>query len=385
MTQANGSGSDLRIALLWHNPDSLNLGVGAISRAHAGILKSAADGIGRSLDIVWIGNGGASSGVRVRGWDLATSVVAGNALTSELDRVSYAFDIAEGDSFSDLYGLRRFARIAALGAVVRRRGIPVVASPQTIGPFRSSTARRLAARSLRQRSTIWVRDGESLGVVGTLAPGSNANLASDVAFRLGSQPAGIGSSRRLRIGLNVSGLLMNDRRQGQRIGEPYGSTIFALADRLDRYPGIEVHLVPHVLGPPGAVDNDQDAAELVGSRFPSMTVATGLATPEEAKGYIAELDGLIASRMHACIAALSSGVPVLPLSYSPKFRGLFGSLGYDATVDLTASAATEVIKAADAFLDERDGWKARADVANDLALRRIDRYAASVAELFDAA
>src|SRR3546814_3106421 len=44
---------------------------------------------------------------------------------------------------------------------------------------------------------------------------------------------------------------------------------------------------------------------------------------------MSSLDYLVAGRMHACIAAFSSGTPVMPVAYSRKFSGLFGTLGYD--------------------------------------------------------
>ena len=48
------------------------------------------------------------------------------------------------------------------------------------------------------------------------------------------------------------------------------------------------------------------------------------------------MDLFIGSRMHACIAAYSSNVPVLPLGYSKKFSGLFSeTLKYPFLIDLT--------------------------------------------------
>lgn len=383
MTQTERRRPPLRIALLWHNPDSPNLGVGALSRAHTSIVSSIADDLGRTLEIRWLGNGSGLNDVRATGRGMVSDFLGDRRFAAALDGVSYAFDIAEGDSFSDLYGFRRFGRIAGLGAVVARRGIPVVMAPQTIGPFGSAAARAVARRSLSRRSDVWVRDAESAGVVRTLTPGTTADLASDVAFRLEAGRVDLGRSSKLRIGLNVSGLLMTDPQQMRRMGTSYGSTVFELARWLDAVDGIEVHLVPHVLGRHTTGESDEVAVERLGDRFPNMTVARNVATPEEVKGYISRLDGFIGSRMHACIAALSSGVPVLPLSYSPKFAGLFGSLGYDATFDLTSSSPAAVVAAVEAFLDERAVWKARADTANEIAQHRIDGYEAGVRGLLD--
>ena len=65
------------------------------------------------------------------------------------------------------------------------------------------------------------------------------------------------------------------------------------------------------------------------ARYPRAIVAPAFRTPVEAKSYIAGMDFFAGARMHACIAAVSSGVPVYPLAYSRKFNGLFvETLGY---------------------------------------------------------
>ncbi|MGB3247410.1 MAG: polysaccharide pyruvyl transferase family protein, partial [Sulfitobacter sp.] len=43
-----------------------------------------------------------------------------------------------------------------------------------------------------------------------------------------------------------------------------------------------------------------------------------------------------------CIAAFSSGVPVIPMAYSRKFEGLFGTIGYTRTVDCTSQSADTI-------------------------------------------
>ena len=54
-------------------------------------------------------------------------------------------------------------------------------------------------------------------------------------------------------------------------------------------------------------------------RVPGVVRAPNSNSPSEAKSYIAGLDFLTAARMHACIAAFSAGVPVVPVAYSRKF------------------------------------------------------------------
>jgi len=46
----------------------------------------------------------------------------------------------------------------------------------------------------------------------------------------------------------------------------------------------------------------------------------------EIKTIIGLCDFFVGSRMHACIAALSQGIPTVALAYSPKFLGVFQSV-----------------------------------------------------------
>ena len=57
------------------------------------------------------------------------------------------------------------------------------------------------------------------------------------------------------------------------------------------------------------------------------------------------MDIFIGARMHATIAAFSSGVATIPTAYSRKFSGLYNNLGYDCVVDmqkLTTEQALEL-------------------------------------------
>src|SRR3546814_2882687 len=92
---------------------------------------------------------------------------------------------------------------------------------------------------------------------------------------------------------------------------------------------VEVHLISHATSNRDVRDDDGQAADRFAAEFPGTIRVPDFAGPCEAKSYISSLDYLVAGRMHACIAAFSSGTPVMPVAYSRKFSGLFGTLGYD--------------------------------------------------------
>jgi len=90
--------------------------------------------------------------------------------------------------------------------------------------------------------------------------------------------------------------------------------------------------VPHVHSQ-NPVEDDTAVAWQLRDAHPAVRVAGPFRSPSEAKSYISGLDFFVGARMHACIAALSAGVPVVPLAYSRKFTGLFAALGYAPVID----------------------------------------------------
>ena len=101
---------------------------------------------------------------------------------------------------------------------------------------------------------------------------------------------------------------------------------------MTRQPSLQVHLIPHATNRENPVDDDGVVADRLAREFPNAIRVPDFADPTRAKSYISGLDLLVAGRMHACIAAFSTGVPVVPVAYSRKFTGLFGLLDYDMMI-----------------------------------------------------
>ena len=86
-------------------------------------------------------------------------------------------DVRGGDSFSDIYGLKRFclAFLPVLSVILIKGSI--VHLPQTYGPFRTRTARFLARFLLRRSSAVIARDLESQRIAQDLV-GSRLEVAA---------------------------------------------------------------------------------------------------------------------------------------------------------------------------------------------------------------
>lgn len=366
----------LRIALIGFSTRSDNLGVGALTVAQVEILRDIARDLGRPLAVTVVDPVAVRrpylDGPDVRVVDLDRRFMTAPGGYLALARASDAvIDIGAGDSFADIYGSARLRRMFLLKFLTHLAGTPLVLAPQTIGPFTKGWSKRLAHASIRRAAVVATRDALSTQALRDLGYRGAVVEASDVALRLpyDAPPPRAPGDGPPRVGINISGLLMNGGYTGQNqfgIAFDYPGLIRDLIGFF-RDEGAEVHLVAHVLPEDPArthIEDDFAASAALARAFPGTVLAPRFASPVAAKSYIAGLDFFMGARMHACIAALSSGVPVVPMAYSRKFAGLFGTLGYDRTVDCTAETAEAILAAV------RTAWAARAGLAADVARAR---------------
>ncbi|MFN3627940.1 MAG: polysaccharide pyruvyl transferase family protein [Parvibaculum sp.] len=241
-------------------------------------------------------------------------------------------DIGAGDSFADIYGFKRFAFLWITKAMAILRGKPLVLSPQTIGPFARAPYVQLARFALTRARTVVARDDASFAFLREIAPSANGVLSVDVAFALPFEDRSAERNRpgRVRVGVNVSGLLFNEALSGRNrfgLDADYGQLMRLFIAELVGREDVEVHLITHAIG--HGPDDDGEVADRLAEEFPAVIRVPDFATPSAAKSYISGLDFLVAGRMHACIAAVSARTAVVPIAYSRKFSGLFGMLNYN--------------------------------------------------------
>jgi colanic acid/amylovoran biosynthesis protein len=258
-------------------------------------------------------------------------------------------DIRGGDSFSDIYGMKRFFRgFFEAWTVILIKG-SIVQFPQTYGPYKSPVARVLARYLLRRSSTIIARDKKSRQLAQELVGGQREVLLTpDVAFCLESvrhsdvrlHPPLQGLKPPHVIGLNVNGLMYNggySRSNMFGLAMDYPAFLQKLLLALLRETQREVWLVPHTIAPAGDVESDNEASERLKTSLPidlqsRVRIVDSNYDCHELKGIIANFDVFIGARMHSCIAALSQGVPCIGIAYSMKFAGVFESVDMEEWV-----------------------------------------------------
>lgn len=374
----------LRICLIMHSTRSDNLGVGALTVSEVEIIRSLARDMGRTVEITVMDWKDARTPY-VTGPDIRIVDLDGRAMLNPFGyfatvwRSDLVIDIGAGDSFTDIYGTRRLRRMFILKFLAHLTRTPFVVAPQTIGPFSRPVTKFLARLSLRLSAVVASRDAMSTAALRDLSVRGAVIEASDVALRLPyDQPTTRGPGGPLQVGINVSGLLMGGGYTGKN---EFGISLDypALMRDLIRYfqgVGAQVHLVPHVIVREGRMvgEDDARASAVLATEFPGTILAPAFDTPSEAKTYIAGMDFFMGARMHACIAAFSSGVPVIPMAYSRKFEGLFGSIGYGRTVDCTKEDGATIMAKIIAGFEDRAGLKAEADAALTRGLEKLAKY-----------
>jgi colanic acid/amylovoran biosynthesis protein len=278
-----------------------------------------------------------------------------------LESADLVGDVRGGDSFSDVYGMRRFVEgFLAAWTVLLVKGT-MVQFPQTYGPYKHPLARQLAGYLFKRSSVVMARDEKSRQAAQELLEkGRQVWLSPDVAFSLesirpnlieldppirGPVPCGV-------IGLNVNGLMANGgytRKNMFGLKLDYPSFLPAIIKALLAEHRGELWLVPHTYAPPGDVESDPEACCKVRAALPEILqrrvrIVIGQYDQHEIKGVIGQIDFFIGSRMHACIAALSQGVPCVGIAYSDKFKGVFESVGMgDWVVDGRQSTSEQAI------------------------------------------
>lgn len=293
-----------------------------------------------------------------------------------------ALAVSGGDSFSDIYGLGRFFYVVLPQLLALSLGVKLIMLPQTIGPFRGKPARGIARFLMRHASFIYSRDkagiAEIHALLGDDSPPSKARFCHDMGFVLEphaprqTDTAGLDLGRVARsrplVGLNVSGLLLiggYTKSNMFKLRLNYGDLIDALIAELIDRKGADVLLIPHVFGDDD--ESDTTACRIVHERLTyrhgrHLFVVRGVYDQSEIKHVIGSCDFFVGSRMHACVAALSQGIPAVGIAYSDKFTGVFESIGAGAVVaDPRHLTLEATVRAVGAAFDDRAATHAQLD------------------------
>jgi colanic acid/amylovoran biosynthesis protein len=255
--------------------------------------------------------------------------------------------IRGGDYLSNLYGNISLLHhvLTAYPAVLLHR--PIAFIGHSFGPFSvydplSMFSKKLLRTELNHSQLITIREDESLKHIYDLVSLDKCHEVADSAFLLEPMQENVVYSYLLDlmdgidfkniVGINTSAVIpLYGFSQFKLAGSKEQCYVKNLAKFVDlvlnSFDDIAVVLIPHVMRPG---NNDLRVSELVAKEAKSkerIRIVKNVCSPRLMKGIIGQLDFLIASRMHAMIHSISSGVPTLGVSYSHKVNGLMRLLG----------------------------------------------------------
>lgn len=367
-----------KVGLLFHSFSNSNLGVGALAISESELLKSICDRLNIDLEII-------SFEANVN--DLYSDVTSANVRLKKttynpfrmihyLNKCNLIIDATAGDSLTDIYGLKNFIRIFLIKYYSILAKPSVLLAPQTIGPYKSIITKIIANIYLSFVKKIFLRDELSKAVI-PLRLMNKVIVATDMAFALPYKPTKKLKLKSKIAGFNISGLIYSGGfNLGRKDDFSYKRLCLNIIDLLIKE-GYEVYLVPHVVG---GINDDKDNDTKISmdlcSNVKRLKMAPLFKDPIEAKTYISQFDLFIGSRMHANIAAFSSGVLTIPLSYSRKFQGVFEPLGYKSTLDLRHMSENEIICQIKQILNNEKTIKTNIECATTLVTRKLRRYEA---------
>lgn len=385
---------NLRIGFAWQTLTSENLGVCALAEANLHIARTAAERVGvRISAIEFCPIGPSKASALERDCEIADPLSVKKMLfgqssyAQQVAACDVILDIGAGDSFSDIYGQKHFFFLALSKWLALRAKVPLVLSPQTMGPFTSRLSRVMSGWLLNRTTRVFARDGLSMGYLRSRGLVRNTDEVIDVAFRLPFDRQPNPDDGLVHVGVNVSGLLYNGgytRNNQFGLTVDYPRLIDTLLAELAARPAVVVHLVAHVISDTFEVEDDYRVCQMLAERHPGMRLAPRFTSPSEAKSYISGLHFFTGARMHACIGAFSSSVPVVPMAYSRKFNGLFNSLGYHHLADLKVHSTDQALQNILQGLAQRQQLATEVRHGNALAQQKLQRYEDYLTELFGA-
>jgi len=242
-----------------------------------------------------------------------------------------------GDTLTSDYGSQNLAYQFQLLRFAKKLKKPVFLMAGTLGPYKEQDM-SLARKVLNQIDAITVREPESLSYLKKgLGLSRGVHLTADPAFLLDAQEVDFLKDRmeqeqKPKIGFSLSSGII---RYAQLDFNTHLKSYINVINELTVRQGFEAVLLPHCTDRIEAGNDDRQVCDLIyrNCKKRDSIIYPGIDLNAcEIKYVISRCAVFVGERMHATIAALSSGIPTLSVSYSTKSVGinqyLFGHTNY---------------------------------------------------------
>lgn len=263
-----------------------------------------------------------------------------------------------GDSFSDIYGLKRLFLEFLSIITPELLGKKVVFTPQTIGPFYSVQSKIMAFLCLKFASKVFVRDNKGDKFLSAI--GVHPKRTRDISSYMIPEKVDF-IVKPNTVGININGLMWENNYKGlENCFNNYKMIIYKITEEVINR-GYHVLFIPHTYSVNEQIaENDYTAIKEVMKKFDtnSVTCLENEYTAPRLKYIISQTEFFIGSRMHSNLAALTTSTPTVALAYSYKFDGTFKMFDVPECViqvkDLPENKISEVVNTVMNILSERD-------------------------------
>lgn len=237
-------------------------------------------------------------------------------------------------------------------SVAKFIGKPIIAFPNSVGPFKTWVGRFLSKLALNNCAYILIREPVSYEIVNSLGIRSRKILTSDTAllFKTKKRISENFSHPAIAVCPGIYRYSLSDEKVRNYILDHAK----ALDAAVERY-GFNVFFSPHYVS--GLEYDDLEICELILHEMKNKNRSKIIVTNgvEEFKSLLDCMDMIITSKMHPGVMGVSGHVPTLFIAYDHKQTGLFKHLGIeDCTISIVETSCEKILSKVDFIWRERE-------------------------------
>lgn len=237
-------------------------------------------------------------------------------------------------------------------SVAKFIGKPIIAFPNSVGPFKTWVGRFLSKLALNNCAYVLIREPVSYEIVNSLGIRSRKILTSDTAllFETKKRFSENFSHPAIAVCPGIYRYSLSDEKVRNYILDHAK----ALDVAVERY-GFNVFFSPHYVS--GLEYDDLEICELILHEMKNKNRSKIIVTNgvEEFKSLLDCMDMIITSKMHPGVMGVSGHVPTLFIAYDHKQTGLFKHLGIeDCTISIVETSCEKILSKVDFIWRERE-------------------------------
>jgi polysaccharide pyruvyl transferase WcaK-like protein len=306
-----------------------------------------------------------------------------SALLLEMSAITYVGPPARRQSSVFLGGRLHYFLLAKL------LGKPFLAWTQSFGPFSTTWIRFVARLDLSRQPVVFCRGADALASVKQLLPGKDARSFPDVAVSLPFDRSWGKKYLENLIGADASkpvvtispSAVLHAKTRIETGSSEHVKKLSGVVRRLLQK-GYQAVLVPHTFRSarhdPMLCDYAVSGliADFLGAPTGLWLVEEDL-SPVDLKSIISAAHIHIGGRYHSIVAALSSGVPCISLSWHPKYTDIMQMYGMENYVCESCHGGDprSVVEVYERLESHRDDYHRRLLFAQDRVLKRLHENA----------